>query len=75
MLFFNMLFGYGLFFEPFSPRRDLLVEPIMRHTPRKEKGHEDIQDLRNSHSGDHIRDRAPYQIFRFRPGVEGIPGQ
>ncbi|MEE8474859.1 MAG: L-dopachrome tautomerase-related protein [Myxococcota bacterium] len=26
-------------------------------------------------SADHIRDRAPYQIFRFRPGFEGIPGQ
>jgi sugar lactone lactonase YvrE len=26
-------------------------------------------------SRDHIDAQAPYQIFRFRPGVEGIPGQ
>ena len=26
-------------------------------------------------SADHIRTHAPYQIFRFRPGFEGIPGQ
>ena len=26
-------------------------------------------------SADHIRTRAPYQIFRFRPGFEGVPGQ
>ena len=25
-------------------------------------------------SGAHVRSRAPYQIFRFRPGKEGIPG-
>ena len=23
----------------------------------------------------HIRERAPYYIFRFKPGVEGVPGQ
>ena len=23
----------------------------------------------------HIRDAAPYFVFRFRPGAEGVPGQ
>lgn len=26
-------------------------------------------------SPDHMRAHAPYQIFRFQPGVEGVPGQ
>lgn len=26
-------------------------------------------------SHDHIKSRGPYKIFRFQPGVEGIPGQ
>lgn len=26
-------------------------------------------------SKDHIREAAPYHIFRFRPGIDGVPGQ
>ena len=26
-------------------------------------------------SKDHMRAHAPYQIFRFKPGPQGVPGQ
>jgi sugar lactone lactonase YvrE len=26
-------------------------------------------------SKDHIEQQAPYHIFRFKPGIEGVPGQ
>jgi len=33
-----------------------------------------IPDLTLRSKG-HIEDSAPYYIFRFRPGVEGVPGR